>query len=112
MVAASDETQEIIRLIGSQLLCLAEDVMTQRMVIEKDILEFVVDQLCGRVVITLDFIADDINLMFDFMMRVLAVEDDVRQQVDSPRKVLALDGSIKDGILLVGKGIQVATNAF
>ena len=86
--------------------------MSEGVSLKQHILEFVVDKFRGRVVITLDFIADDINLMFDFMLRVLAVEDDVRQQVDSPRKVLALDGSIKDGILLVGKGIQVATNAF
>ena len=86
--------------------------MTEGMSLKQHILEFVVDEFCGRIVITLDFIADDINLMPDFMLREFTAEDNVRQQVDSPQKVLALNGSIKDGILLVGKGIQVATNAF
>ena len=85
--------------------------MTQRMVIEKDILEFVVDQLCGRVVITLDFIADNLYLLVNLMLGILAVEDDICQYIDGFGEVLLRNGCIEDSIFFIGKGIHISTNS-
>ena len=52
------------------------------MALEELVLKLIIDQFCGRVVITLDFIADDILLMFYLCGRVDTVEDDICQQVD------------------------------
>ena len=50
--------------------------------------------------------------MLDFVLRIYAVEDDVCQQIDGPREMLALDGGIEDGVFLVGKGVEVAADRF
>ena len=84
--------------------------MAQRMVLEKDILELVVDQFCWRIVITLDFIADNLYFLVNLMLGILAVEDDISQYIDGLGEVLLRNGSIEDRILFIGKGIQVSTH--
>jgi hypothetical protein len=80
------------------------------MAFEQLILEDVVDEFGRRVVIALYLVADDIYLMFHFVLRILATENDICQQVDSTREMFLLDGSIKSSVFLVGESIQVATN--
>ena len=77
---------------------------------EKLVLKLIIDQFCGRIIITLDFVADHILLVFYLCGGVDTVEYDIRQQVDGFRQMFLEDGSIEDGILFVGKGIQVAPN--
>ena len=50
------------------------------------------------------------GLVAKLVVRVLAVEDDVEQQVDGPRQVLLEYGGIEDGVFLVGEGVEVATH--
>ena len=82
------------------------------MVREQQILEFIEDKLCGRVVITLDLIANYLFLHFQLSLRIGAVEDNVGQEADGPFHMVAQHGSIINGMLLGGKGIQLAAHAF
>ena len=84
--------------------------MSQRVTAEYHVLKLVVYEFGWRVVITLDFIADDVSLMANLLLWVDTLEYDVRQQVDGPWQVLFQDGRIEDGILLVGEGIQVTAH--
>ena len=84
--------------------------MTQRMSTEDKVLKLVVDLFCRRVVVALDLVADDVDFTFYLMLGIFAAEDYVAKQIDSPRKVFALDGGIKHGVLLVGEGIEFTTH--
>ena len=81
------------------------------MALEENILEFVIDKFCWRIVITLDFIADDLHFLVNLLLRILAVEDDIRQYVDGLGEVLLRDGCIEGGVFLVGEGIEFTTQA-
>ena len=51
--------------------------MAQRMALEDQILKLVIDQLCRRIIITLDFLANHLHLLVNLMLRILTVEDDI-----------------------------------
>ena len=76
------------------------------MAFEENILEFIVYQFGGRVVVALYLVADDLNLLVNLCLRVLAMEYDVGQQVYGTVQVVAMDGGIEGGVFLVRKGIQ------
>ena len=80
------------------------------MALKNHIFELIIDKLCGRVVIALYLVTDDVYLMGQLLFRIDAIENDIEQQVDSPRQVFFLDGGIEDGILLVGEGVQIAAD--
>ena len=77
------------------------------MTLKEDVLEFIVNQLGGRVVIAFNLVADHLHLLVDLVLGIGAVEDDVRQQVDGLGEVFFGDGSVVDRVLLIGKGIQL-----
>ena len=62
--------------------------MPQRVMIEEDVFKLVIDPLRRRIVIALDFIADHFHLFIDFGLRITAVENDVGEQVNGPRRML------------------------
>jgi hypothetical protein len=80
------------------------------MAAEQLVLEEVVDEFGWRVVIALYLVADDVRFVLYLVLWILTAEDDIRQQVNGTRKVLLLDGCIEGGVLLVGKGVQVAAH--
>ena len=79
------------------------------MTLKEDILEFVVDEFRWRIVITLDFIADDFHFLVDLLLWILAMEDDIRQYVHGLGEVLLRDGSIEGSVFLVGKCVEFTT---
>ena len=109
---ASDEAEGIGSLERANPIRRTEDVMSKGMPLEEDILKLVVDQLGRRIVITLDFIANDLYLLVDFMLRILTVEDDICQKPHSLGKMLFGYGGIEHGILLVSKGVQLTAHTF
>ena len=82
------------------------------MAFEKNIFEFIVNQFCRRVIITLDFIADYLHFLVNLLLGVLAVEHDVGEQIHGLLEVFFGDGCIVDGVLLVGEGVQFTAHAF
>ena len=80
------------------------------MTLEKQVLKLVVDQFCRRVVVALYLVADDLHLLVNLHLRILAVEDDIRQQFDGQTEVVAVDGGIKRGIFLIGKSVELAAH--
>ena len=52
-----------------------------------------------------------VNLLVNLRLRISAVENNIRQQVDSLRQMLLQDGRIIDRVLLLRKSIQVAAHA-
>ena len=79
--------------------------MAQRMALEDQILKLVIDQFGGGVVVTLDFIADDLHLLVYLMLGIQAVEDNVCQQIHRLHEMILRNGGIEHGILLVGKRV-------
>ena len=46
--------------------------------------------------------------MVYLMLWILAMENDIRQQVDGTHKMLTLNSCIEDRIFFIGKSIQIA----
>ncbi len=110
MVVTLGETTGVERGELLHLLARTQDVMTQRMPTEDQVFELVVNQFGRRVIITLYFVADDVDFTFYLVLGIFTAKNNVAKQVDSPRKVFALDSRIEHRIFLVGKGIQVASH--
>ena len=82
--------------------------MPQRMPSKEQVLKLIIYQFGRRVIITLYLVADDIYLMVYLMLWILAMENDIRQQVDGTHKMLTLNSCIEDRIFFIGKSIQIA----
>ena len=108
----TDETQGILCGVVADMVCLSENVMSEGMTFEEYILKLVVDEFRRRVVVALYLVADHLHLLVDLVLGISTVEDDIRQHIDSVHEVFFGDGCIEDGILLIRKGIQLATHAF
>ena len=63
--------------------CRSQNAVTQRMVSEHNILEFIIDEFRRAVVVRLNFIANHLHFLIDFRLWVSAVEHNVRQEVGS-----------------------------
>ena len=81
------------------------------MSMEDGILEIIVYQIGRRVVITLDFIANHLLFSCQFRLRIGAVKDDIRQDVDGSSYMFFQNSHMINRIFLVGKGIEVASHA-
>ena len=79
------------------------------MIFKDNILEFIVNKLCWRIVIALDFIADDLHFLVNLLLGIQAMEDDIRQHVDGLSEMFFRDGSIESRVFFVGKGIELTT---
>ena len=84
-VVLAGEPQSISRGVLAEPFGVTKDVMTKGMTFKEDVLEVIVDQLGRRVVITLDFIADYLYLLIDFLLGVDAMEHDIGQHIYSSR---------------------------
>lgn len=82
------------------------------MTLEEVVLEFVVDEFGGGVVVALYLVANDFYLLVKLCLGIGGVEDDVGKEVNSPCCMVVKDGGIVDGRLLGGVSLQVASYAF
>ena len=85
--------------------------MSERMSLEDEILEEVVDEFCRRVVVALYLVADDFYLLVYLLLRITAVKDYIREEINSLGRVFLKYGRVIDGIFLVGKGIEFTANS-
>ena len=74
--------------------------MSERMSLEDEILEEVVDEFCRRVVVALYLVADDFYLLVYLLLRITAVKDYIREEINS-----------LGSVFLVGKGIEFTANS-
>ena len=81
------------------------------MVVEDEVFELVVNQFGRCVVITFYLVTDDINLMFQLVLRVFTAKNDIAKQVDSSHEMFTLDGGIEYGIFFVSKGVKITSHA-
>ena len=86
--------------------------MAQGMTVEEDVLELVVDKLGRGVLVALYLVAHHLALFLHLGLGIGAVKDDVEQHVDGLPIMLALDGTVEDGVFLVGEGVQLAAQTF
>ena len=86
--------------------------MSQGMALEDFVFKLIVDKFCRRIIITIDFIADNVYFVSDFVIRILTAENNIAKQVDSLGEMLFQDSCIEDGILFISKSIQITTNTF
>ena len=82
------------------------------MTLKEYVFEFVVDEFRWRIVITLDFIADDFHLLVDLLLWILTMEDDIRQHVHSLIEMLFRDSNIIGGAFFGGESIEFTTQTF
>ena len=76
---------------------------------EQDILEFIEDKFCGRVLITLYLIAYHLALFLYFMLGIGAMEHDITEHIDGFFYVLSLNSAVENSVFLVGEGVEFAT---
>ena len=112
MVVAADEGLEIGSGVVAQALWVAEDIAAKRMMGKEECLEIIKDEFCGRVVVALYLIDDDLAFLLEFILRKGAVEDDVEQQGDGTTEVGAQEGGIVDGLFFARIGVEVAAHTF
>ena len=80
------------------------------MALENEVFELVINQFGRRVVITFYLVTDDINLMFQLVLRVFTAKNNIAKQVNCSHKMLTLNSGIKNGIFLVGKGVKITSH--
>lgn len=110
-VVASREAQRVSRSVTAQLLRRAQYVMSERMSAENSVLEEVVHEFGGRVVVALYLVYDHLYLLVYLRLRIGAVKDDVGEQVYGAVDVLLQYGGVIHRLLLVGEGVEVAAHA-
>ena len=98
-----------LTLVCAQLFGITQNVMPERMPLEDNVLKKVVYQFGRRVVVALYLVAYHFNLLVNLSLRILAMEDDIREQIHCLGEMLLEDGGIINGVLLVGEGIQFAS---
>jgi len=96
---------------ATHVVAAAQDVVAQGMTLEEQVLELVEDKFGWRVLVALDLVAHHLALLLQLMLRILTAEHDVAEHVDGLSQMLACGGSMIDGVLLVGEGIELATYA-
>ena len=109
-IVLASESQRIGGFESAHSLCLAQDVVSQRVASMDDVLKFIVDEFGRRVVVTLNLVADDLHLLVDFVLWIDAVEHDVAQQVDGSTEVLLHRGGVVDRALFGGESVQFAAH--
>ena len=111
-VIAGSEPQSVLTLEGAEQVGLAEDVSSERMIGKEQFLEVVEYQFRRAVLVTLDFVDDDLHLLVNLVLRIGAVENDVREQLYGSWEVFDEESTIYHGFLLVRIGVQVAAHMF
>lgn len=109
-VIAPCETPGIGRGVLSQTGGVAENIAAKRMTSKDHRLELVIDQLGGRVVVTVDFIGNDVDLAVYLTLRINTMEYDVGQEVDRAGEVATQDCGIVDRLLFRSISVQVAAD--
>lgn len=110
-VVADEEGAEEVGGEGFDVFLGAEDVVCERVSGEEEFLELVVDEVGRLVAVAVDFLDDDVFLVFDFVERELRVEEDVAEKFDATREVLDERGGVDAGFLLGGEGVEFAADA-
>ena len=105
------EAHGISRRKGSQVLCRSQNIMSERMTAEEQILKLIINQFGRRIIIALYLVANHFHFTFDFRLWILTMKYHIGQDINSHTQMLFLDGSIIDRTLLVGKGVQFTTDA-
>ena len=104
-IVAACEAQRVSRGVTAQLLRRAKYVVPERMTVEDGVLEEVVDELGGRVVVALYLVDNHLHLLVYLRLRIGTVEHDIGEQVDRATDVVLQHGSMIHRLLLIGEGI-------
>ena len=107
-IPSAGEAQGILLGEAADAVGRAEDVVAQRVTLEEQVLELVVDELGGRVLVALNLVAHHLALLLDLCLRKLTVEDNVAEHVERPPHMVGADGTVVDRVLLVGEGVELA----
>ena len=111
-VIFAGEAQGIGGGVLAQTLCLAEDVAPKTVGAEEHLLEVVVDELGGGVVVAVYLVNDDFYLFVYLVLRIDAMEDYVAEQIDGTGEVVALHGGVEDCYLFICESIEITANTF
>ena len=111
-VIFAGEAQGIVGGVLAQTLCLAEDVAPKTVGTEEHLLEVVVDEFGGGVVVAVNLVNDDFYFLVYLVLRIDAMEDYVAEQIDSTGEVVALHGGVEDCYLFICESIEITANTF
>ena len=90
----------------------AQDVASEGMAAEHQVLEIVENQFGRRVVVALYFVDDHFHFLVHFRLRIGAAQRDVHEQVCGAGEMLFQEGRVVDGFLLSGVSVQVSAHGF
>ena len=111
-VPSAYKAQCIGRGVFAQPFAASQNVAPEGAAFEEHGLEIVEYQFRGGILVTLYFIADNLHFLVDFRLGIDTVEHQVGKNVHSIGEEIAEDGGIIYRFLLVGEGVEVASEAF
>ena len=80
------------------------------MTFEENILEIIVDQFRGRIVIALYLVADHLHLLINLRLGISAMKDNIGQHVNSLCQMLFQNSSIINRVFFHCKGIEITAH--
>ena len=90
----------------------AQDIVPQFRSGEEQVLERVVDQVGGRILVGVDFVRDHLALFLQLAVGEGRAESDVGDQLRCLGKVAPQRGRVDRGLLFGGEGIELAAQVF
>ena len=90
----------------------SQNITSQRLTVINQSLEFIEDNLGRRILVTVDFIADDLDLTVNFVLWIDTMKNDVRQQIYSTVEIGTEHSGIIYRLLLICESIQVTAHTF
>src|SRR3989454_2171422 len=109
-VACLQETEEVVASEARHGLGRPGDGSRERVPWPEGQVEELVHVVVGRVLDLRDLLHDDRALALDLLRREGGLREDVRQQVERERQVLAQHLGVVAGVLLAGEGVQHAAD--
>ena len=112
LVSVACKAQCVFRAESSEQFRFPEDISSQRMVREYQLLEIVEYKFGRAVFVALYFVYYDFHFLFNLVFRKCAVEYNIGQEFGGTCEMLSQKGAIYNCLFLVGVGIEIAAYVF
>ena len=111
-IIIASKAQRIHRCVLTQPLGIPQNVASQGLPLKHHCLKLIEYQLRRRILVTVNFVANNLNLLVNLTLRIHTVKNNISKQVGSSRKVLFQNRGIIHRFLFCGVSIQVAPHPF
>ena len=111
-IVFAGETEGVGGGVAAQAIFVAENISSERSVAEEQLFEFIEDQFGGRILVTVDFIDDNLHFFLDLVLWIDAVEDHIRENVHGAVHIAAEHRGAIHRFLFAGESVEFAAHAF